>query len=121
MTLLPFGQNRFGIASFISTNTNQLFATFFQLIVVLGTTLTVEATIDQKGLYFTEITKIFGLYPVVLTGYVAQTNRWNKAPLNIFGKMQSEFIVILQQEVEMYFNFFIRKYQERTESSRSSL
>jgi len=122
MTLLPYSLNRLGIASFISTNANQLLATLFQLrVVVLGTTLTVEATIDQKGLYFTEITKIFGLYPVILTGHVAQTNRWNEAPLNIFGKMQSKFTIMLQQEVEMYFNFFIRKYLERTESSRLTL
>ena len=122
MSLLPYSDNRFGIASVISTNTNQLLAKLFQLrIFVLGTTLTVEATIDQTGLYFTDTTNIFGSYPAVLAGYIVQTNKWNEAPMNIFGKMQTEFTITLQQEVETYFKFFISKYQERTESSRLSL
>ena len=122
MSLLPYSDNRFAIASVISTNTNQVLGKLFQLkVFVLGATLTVEATIDQTGLYFTDSTKIFGMYPVVLAGYIAQTDKWNEAPLNIFGKMQSEFTIVLQEEVEIYFNFFINKYQERTESSRLSL
>lgn len=122
MSLLPYSNNRFGIASVISTNTNRVLAKLFQLrVFVLGATLTVEATIDQRGLYFTDMTKVFGMYPAVLAGYTAQTNKWNEAPLNIFGKMQSEFTLVLQREVEIYFNFFIKKYQDRIESSRLSL
>ena len=122
MSLLPYSENKFGIASVISTNTNRVLAKLFQLrVFVLGTTLTVEATIDQIGLHFTDTKKIFEMYPAVLAGYIAQTNKWNEAPLNIFGKMKSEFTLVLQREVEMYFNFFIDKYQDRTESSRLSL
>ena len=122
MKLLPYSDNRFGIASIISTNTNQVLAKLFQLrVFVLGTTLALEATIDQTGLYFTDTAKIFGRYPAVLAGHITQTNKWNEAPLHIFGKMQSKFTLILQREVELYFNFFISKRQERTESSRLNL
>ena len=123
MSLLPSNGNyRLGIASVISTNTYELLAKLFQLRVsILNTTLTVEATIDQTGLYFNDAARIFGGYSVVLTGHVAQSADWNEALLHIFGRMQGEFTDALQQEVEKYFNFFVNRYQERTESSRLNL
>ena len=122
MSLLPYGENRFGIASVISTDSNLLQAELFQLrISVLGTSLTVEGTIDQTRLYFNGTAKIFGMYPALLFGSIEQSNEWNEAPLNIFGQLQDEFLITLQEDAKMYFNLSIRNYQERVLNARLSL
>ena len=122
MTLLPYSENRFGIASVISTDLNQLLARLFQLrISVLGTSLTVEATIDHTGLYFNNTARIFGVYPAVLFGSVLQTNVWNGASLNIYGQLQNEFIIMLQEDAEMYFDLSISNYNERISNALLSL
>ena len=122
MSLLSYSESRFGIASVISTDSNSLLAKLFQLRVsVLGTSITVEATIDQMRLYFNGTARIFGMYPALLFGSVAQTNQWNGAPLNIFGQLQDEFIIILQTDAKMYFDLSINNYQERISNARVSL
>ena len=122
MSLLPYGENRFGIASVISTDSNLLLAKLFQLrISVLGTSLTVEATIDQTRLYFNGTARIFGMHPALLFGSVEQTNEWNAAPLNIFGQLQDEFLITLQEDAKMYFDLSISNYQERISNARLSL
>ena len=122
MSLLPYGENRFGIASVISTDSILVVAKLFQLrISMLGTSLTVEATIDQTRLYFNGTARIFGMYPALLFGSVEQTNEWNEAPLNIFGQLQDEFLITLQEDVKMYFDLSISNYQERISNARLSL
>ena len=122
MSLLPYSESRLGIASVISTDSNLLLAKLFQLrISVLGTSITVEATIDQMRLYFNGTARIFGMYPALLFGTIAQTNEWNEAPLNIFGQLQEEFIIILQADAKMYFDLSISNYQERISNARLSL
>ena len=122
MTLLPYNDNKFAIASVISTESNLLLAKLFQLrISILGTSLTVEATIDRMGLYFSDTARIFGLYPALLFGSVNQTNEWNEAPLNIIGQLQNEFIVLLQEDAEMYFDLSISNHQERISNAKLSL
>ena len=122
MTLLPYSENRFGIASVISTDANLLLAKLFQLrISVLGTSITVEATINQMRLYFNGTARIFGMYPALLFGTVAQTNEWNEVPLNIIGQLQDEFILTLQEDVKMYFDLSIRNYQKRISDAKLSL
>ena len=122
MTLLPYGENRCGIASVISTDSNHLLAKLFQLrISVLGTSITVEATVDQMRLYFNDTARIFGVYPTLLFGTVVQSNEWNEAPLNIAGQLQNEFINVLQEDAEMYFNLSISNYNERISNARISL
>ena len=122
MTLLPHSQNRIGITSVISTDSNQLVAKLFQLrISVLGTTLTVEATIDQTRLYFSDTARIFGVYSAILFGSLLQTNVWNGVPLNIYGQLQNEFIIVLQQDAEMYFDLSISNYNERISNALLSL
>ena len=122
MSLLPYSVDRFGIASIISTDSNSLLAKLFELRVsVLGTSITVEATIDQTRLYFNGTARIFGMYPALLFGSVAQINEWNGAPLNIFGQLQEEFIIILQADAKMYFDLSISNYQERISNARLSL
>ena len=122
MTLLPYNDNRFAIASVISTDSDLLRAKLFQLrISVLGTSLTVEATIDRMRLYFNDTARIFGLYPALLFGSVVQTNEWNEAPLNIIGQLQNEFIVLLQEDAEMYFDLSINNHQERISNAKLSL
>ena len=122
MSLLPYGENRFGIASVISTDSIPLVAKLFQLrISVLGTSLTMEATIDETRLYFNGTTKIFGMYPALLFGSVEQTTEWNEAPLNIFGQLQDEFLITLQEDAKMYFDLSISNYKERISNARLSL
>ena len=122
MSLLPYSESRFGIASIISTDSNSLLAKLFQLRVsVLGTSITVEATIDQTRLYFNGTARIFGMYPALLFGSVAQTNQWNGAPLNIFGQLQDEFIIMMQAAAKMYFDLTINNHQERISNARLSL
>ena len=122
MSLLPYSENRLGIASVISTDSNLLLAKLFQLRTsVLGTSITVEATIDQMRLYFNGTARIFGMYPTLLFGSVAQTNEWNEAPLSIFGQLQDEFIITLQEDVKMYFDLSISNYQQRISNARLSL
>ena len=122
MSLLPYGENRFGIASVISTDSNLLLAKLFQLrISVLGTSLTVEGTIDQMRLYFNGTARIFGMYPALLYGSVEQTNEWNEAPLNIFGQLQDEFLITLQENTKISFDLSISNYQERVSNARLSL
>ena len=122
MSLLPYGENRFGIASVISTDSNLLLAKLFQLRVsVLGTSITVEATIDRMRLYYNGTARIFGMYPALLFGSVTQTNEWNESPLNIFGQLQEEFIITLQGNTMMYFDLSISNYQERISNARLSL
>ena len=122
MTLLPYTENRYGIASVIYTDSDQLLAKLFHLRVsVLGTSLTVEATIDQTRLYFNDTARIFEMYPASLFGSISQTIKWIEAPLNIFGQLQNESIVMLQQKVEMYFNLSISNYRERISNSKLSL
>ena len=122
MSLLPYGENRFGIASVISTDSIVLVAKLFQLrISVLGTSLTVEATIDQTRLYFNGTARIFGMYPALLFGSVEQTTEWNEAPLNIFGQLQDEFLITLQEDVKMFFDLSISNYRERISNARLSL
>ena len=122
MTLLPYTENRYGIASVISTDSDQLVAKLFQLrLTVLGTSLTVEATIDQTRLCFSDTAIIFGLYPTLLFGYVIQTNEWTQEPLTIIGHLQNGFIDILQEDTEMYFDLTISNYNERISNARLSL
>ena len=122
MTLLPYNDNRFAIASVISTDSGMLLAKLFQLrISILGTSLSVEATIDQMRLHFNDTARIFGLYPALLFGSVVQTNEWNEAPINIFGQLQHEFIAMLQQEVELHYNLSVSNYQERISNVKLSL
>ena len=122
MTLLPYTENRYGIASVISTDSDQLVAKLFQLrVTVLGTSLTVEATIDQTRLYFSDTAIIFGLYPTLLFGYVIQTNDWTQEPLTIIGHLQNGFIDILKEDTEMYFDLTISNYNERISNARLSL
>ena len=122
MTLLPYNDGRFGIASVISTDSNKLVAKLFQLrISVLGTSLTVEATIDQTRLYFSDNAIMFELYPALLYGSIIQTNDWTQEPLNIIGLMQNEFISVLQEDTDMYFDLSISNYQERISNARISL
>ena len=122
MTLLPYSENRIGIASVISTDSNQLVAKLFQLrISVLGTTLTVEATIDQTRLYFNDTARIFGVYSAILFGSLLQTNIWNGVPLNIYGQLQNEFIIVIQEDAEMYFDLSISNYNERISNALLSL
>ena len=122
MSLLPYNGTRYGVASVISTDSNSLLAKLFHLRVsVLGTSLTVEATIDQTRLYFNGTANIFGMYPAMLFGSVVQSNEWNGAPLNIFGQLQNEFIIILQEDTKIYFDLSINNYQERISNARLSL
>ena len=122
MTLLPYTKNRYGIASVISTDSDQLVAKLFQVrISVLGTSLTVEATIDHMRLYFNNTATIFGLYHTLLFGSVIQANEWNEAPLNIDGLLQNEFIIVLQEDAEIYFDLSISNYHERISNARISL
>ena len=122
MTLLPYTENRYGIASVISTDSDQLVAKLFQLRVsVLGTSLTVEATIDQARLYFNDAAIIFGSYSALLFGSVIQTNDWTLGPLTVIGHLQNEFIGILQEDAEMYFDLSISNYNERISNARISL
>ena len=122
MTLLPYTENRYGITSVISTDSDHLVAKLFRVrISVLGTSLTVEATIDQMRLYFNDTATIFGLYPTLLFGSVIQTNEWNEAPLNIDGELQNDFIIVLQEDAEMYFDLSISNYHERISNARISL
>ena len=122
MSLLPYNGTRFGVASVISTDSSSLLAKLFQLrISVLGTSLTVEATIDQTQLYFNGTANLFGMYPAMLFGSVVQSNEWNEAPLNIFGQLQNEFVIALQEDVMMFFDLSINNYQERISNARLSL
>ena len=122
MSLLPYKGTRFGVASVISTDSNSLLAKLFQLRVsVLGTSLTVEGTIDQTRLYFNGIASIFGMYPAMLFGLVVQTNQWNEAPLNIFGRLQNEFIITLQEDAMMFFDLSVNNYQVRISNAKLSL
>ena len=122
MTLLPYNDGRFGIASVISTDSNKLLAKLFQLrISVLGTSLTVEATIDQTRLYFNDTARIFGVYSAILFGSLLQTTVWNGAPLNIYGQLQNEFIIVIQEDAEMYFDLSISNYNERISNALLSL
>ena len=122
MTLLPYTKNRYGIASVISTDSDQLVAKLFQVrISVLGTSLTVETTIDRMRLYFNDTVTIFGLYPTLLFGSVIQTNEWNEAHLNIDGQLRNEFFIVLQADAEMYFDLSVSNYHERISNARISL
>ena len=122
MSLLPYNGTRFGVASVISTDSNSLLAKLFQLRVsVLGTSLTVEGTIDQTRLYFNGTASIFGMYPAMLYGSVVQSNEWNETPLNIFGQLQNKFITILQDDTNIYFNLSINNYRERISNAGLSL
>ena len=122
MSLLPYNGTRLGVASVISTDSSSLLAKLFQLrISVLGTSLTVEATIDQTRLYFNGTATIFGMYPAMLFGSVIQSNEWNEAPLNIFGRLQNEFVITLQEDVMMFFDLSINNYQDRISNARLSL
>ena len=122
MSLLPYNGTRFGIASVISTDSNSLLAKLLQLRVsVLGTSLTVEAIIDQTRLYFNGTARIFGMFTAMLFGSIIQTNEWNEAPLNIFGQLQNDFVITLQEDVMMFFDLSINNYRTRISNARLSL